>query len=127
MTSTTPRKTKTPPPAVTEAKRKATIPARPVIAHTNLFRAELQASLVKANNALLNADNALSVAADDRDADISMAKQRFEAIRCQLDAERNDILRNIAGIEAALTATEIAKPDAMSNVEPIRQSVEVAA
>lgn len=92
-------------PAVTEAKKRATIPTRPVIQHTNLFRAELQAALRRANGALLNADNALSVAADDRDADMALVSQRFDAIRAQIDAERDDILRNIAGIEAALAAT----------------------
>lgn len=112
-------------PAVTEAKKRATIPTRPVIRHTSLFRAELQAALNRANGALLNADNALSVAADDRDAEISLANQRFDAIRAQIDAERDDILNNIAGIEAALAAT--APKDAGSNVEPIRQPVEVAA
>lgn len=90
---------------VADAKRRASIPSRPVIQHTSLFRAELQAALNRANGALLNADNALSVAADDRDMDISLANQRFDAIREGIDAERIDILRSIAGIEAALAAT----------------------
>jgi len=118
---TTPRKPKTP-PAVTEAKRKATIPSRPVIEHTKLLRAELQAAHIKASNALLSADAALSAAADSRDADIALANQRFDAIRAEVDAERDDILASIKGIEAALAATE-----PKSNVEPIRQPVEVAA
>lgn len=118
MTTRPPRKTK----AVAEAEINATIPSRPVIQHTKLLRAELQAAHIKANNALLSADAALSAAADSRDADIALANQRFDAIREELDAERTDILSSIKGIEAALAATE-----AKSNVEPIRQPVEVAA
>lgn len=94
------------PSAVADAKRRSSIPSRPVIEHTALLRAELQASLNRANGALLHADNALSVAADDRDMDIALANQRFAAIRQGLDAERDDIVRSIAGIEAALAATE---------------------
>lgn len=92
--------------AVVEARKRATIPTRPVIEHSKLFRAELQAALNKANSALLNADSALSVAADDRDTDVTLANQRFDAIRAGLDLERADINRTIGGIEAALKATE---------------------
>ena len=111
-------------PAVTEAKKRATIPTRPVIQHTSLFRAELQAALRRANGALLNADNALSVAADDRDADMALVSQRFDAIRAQIDAERDDILRNIAGIEAALAATS--PKEAEGEVVPLHNDGEAA-
>jgi len=110
-----------PKPAVAEAKRRATIPSRPVIQHTGLLRAELQASLNRANGALLQADSALSVAADDRDMDIALANQRYDAIREGIDAERTDILRSIAGIEAALSATAD-----KANVVPMRSPVEMA-
>ena len=93
------------PSAVAQAKRRASIPSRPVIQHTALLRAELQASLNRATGALLQADSALSVAADDRDMDIALANQRYAAIREGIDAERDDIVRSIAGIEAALAAT----------------------
>jgi len=91
--------------AVEDAQKRATIPTRPVIQHTALLRAELQAALNKATSALLKADNELSVAADDRDTDIALATKRFDAIRLQIDAERNDLHRAITGIEAALQAT----------------------
>ena len=118
MTTRPPRK----PKAVTEAESNATIPSRPVIQHTKLLRAELQVKLNNANGALAVADTALTTAAGERDAAIELASKRFDAIREELDAERTDILGSIKGIEAALAATE-----AKSNVEPIRQPVEVAA
>lgn len=121
--ATSPSKKAAPP--VAEAKRRATIPTRPVIQHTSLFRAELQAALNRANGALLNADAALSVASDDRDMEVALANQRYDAIRGQIDAERSDILKNIAGIEAALAATapvEATKP----NVVPLRAEGEAA-
>lgn len=104
--STRTNKTTAPVTAVKEARKRATVPTRPVIEHSKLFRAELQAALNKATSALLNADSALSVAADDRDTDITLANQRYDAIRLGLDAERADIHRTIGGIEAALKATE---------------------
>ena len=107
-------------PAVKDAAKRAAIPTRPIIGHTNLFRAELQAALSKANNALLSADNALSSAADDRDMAVSLANQKYEAIRVGVDAERSDIILNIEGIEAALVAIN----PAPANVVQISQAAE---
>lgn len=100
------RKTTTMPAAVVAAEKRSSIPKRPVIQHTALFRAELQAALNIVNNEMVQADSALSSAADERDMAISLANQKFDAIRAGLDAERNDILLKTAGIEAALKATE---------------------
>lgn len=134
---TTTRKPKTP-PAVFEASRKATIPSRPVIEHTKLLRANLQVELQAANAALAIADRELANAALERDEaktnnrlehemKDALADQTFDAIRAEVDAGRDDIKLKIAGIEAALAATEPAEPEPKSNVEPIRQPVEVAA
>ena len=106
-------------PAVQEAQKRASIPKRPVIEHTKLFRAELQAALSAANNELMAADSALVSAADDRDMSISLANQKFEAIREGVDADRTDILLKITGIAAALAATAPA-----SNVVPMTAAAE---
>jgi hypothetical protein len=95
--------------AVAEATANATIPSRPVIQHTKLLRAELQVRLSSANGALTTADTALVVAAQDRDAAIELANQRYAAIRAEIDAERDDVLTTIAGLEAALHATKPAE------------------
>ena len=137
MTTRPPRKTKAvAEPAVAEAKRKATIPTRPVIEHTKLLRASLQVALQEKTAALAAADRDLANAASERDEareanrhehemKDALADQRFDAIRTEVDADRTDILSSMTGIEAALAATE--PPQAKSNVEPIRQDVEKAA
>lgn len=113
----TPAKNRTPKPiAVAQAEKQASIPKRQVIQHTQLFRAELQVRLNKANGQLAEADLALANAAADRDAAIELAKQKFDAIRAEVDAERQDIITAITGIEAALTATS-PKADTMAQVE----------
>lgn len=109
-------KTAPKPAAVAEAEKRSSIPKRPVIQHTALFRAELQAALNVANNEMVQADSALSSAADERDMAVALANQKFEAIRAGLDAERADILLKTAGIEAALKATEPAAETAPANV-----------
>ncbi|MGV8950105.1 MAG: hypothetical protein ACOH2M_03305 [Cypionkella sp.] len=114
--------TRKPPPPAKIAEARATIPTRPVIAHTKLFRAEMQVQHQALNNALANVDHALTAAAGERDAAVELANMRFAVIRAELDAERGDVLRNLDGVEAALDATE-----AKTNVEPIRQPIEVAA
>ena len=105
--------------AVQEASKRASIPKRPVIEHTKLFRAELQAALSAANNELMAADSALVSAADDRDMSISLANQKYDAIREGVDADRADILLKITGIAAALAATAPA-----SNVVPMTTAAE---
>ena len=92
-------------PAVAEAKRNATVPKRQAVQHTKLFRAELQVKLSDANGALAVADAALIAIAGERDAAIELANQRYDAFRRELDAERDDIIRSIKGVEAALEAT----------------------
>lgn len=133
--------------AVKDAKERASIPSRPVIEHTKLLRATLQVERKATNDALAAVDLEMEVEAGARDAAIeaadraydlameaafnaregthALANERHNAIRAQLDEERNDLIRKLDGIEAALTATE-AKPTA-SNVEPIRSAVEMAA
>ncbi len=96
---------KTEVPAVIEAKRNATVPKRQVVSHTKILRAELQVKLSDANSALSVADAALIAIAGERDNAVELANQRYEAFRNELDGERNDILRSITGIEAALVAT----------------------
>lgn len=116
-------------PAVTEAKRNATIPKRQVIKHTVLFRAELQVKLRSLNDALASADRDLTNAASERDISLeanrrdheakdALVSQRFDTIRSAVDADRSDILLNIEGVEAALKATE-AKTSETSNVVKI--------
>lgn len=112
----TTRKSPPKPIAVAQAERQASIPKRQVIQHTQLFRAELQVRLNKANGQLAEADLALANAAADRDAAIELAKQKFDAIRAEVDAERQDIITAITGIEAALTATA-PKANTMAQVE----------
>lgn len=110
------------PAAVKEAAKRASIPKRQVIRHTSLFRAELQAALHAANNELLQADAALSSAADDRNTAIDLANQKYEAIRLGIDEERADLHTKIAGIEAALAATApVQVPD---NVVPLKAAGE---
>lgn len=92
--------------AVSAAAAIATIPSRQVIPHTKLFKASLQIAYDAANNALAGADQALAAAAGERDAMIELAKDRYEAIRVELDAERADIKTNLTGIEAAMAAIE---------------------
>ena len=92
-------------PAVVEATRNATIPKRQVVSHTKILRAELQVKLSDANGALAVADSALIAIAGERDGAIELANQRYEAFRHELDAERQDLLRSITGIEAVLEAT----------------------
>lgn len=92
--------------AVVEANRNATVPKRQVVSHTKILRAELQVKLSDANGALAVADSALIAIAGERDGAIELANQRYEVFRRELDAERQDILRSITGIEAALIATE---------------------
>jgi hypothetical protein len=117
-------------PAVQEATKRASIPKRPVIEHTKLFRASLQLELQAANAALAVADRDLTNAAAERDeaeetaqraydASVAFARQRFDTIRTQVDAERDDILREINGIEAAMDATTPA-----SNVVPMTAAAE---
>lgn len=106
-------------PAVEGARQRASIPKRQVIEHTKLFRAELQAALAAANNELMAADSALASAADDRDMAITLANQKFEAIREGVDADRADLLLKIGGIEAALHATAQA-----SNVVPLTSAAQ---
>lgn len=113
---TTPKKAPPKPIAVAQAEKAATLPTRPVIQHTQLFRAELQVRLSKANGQLSEADLALTNAAAARDAAIELANQKYEAIRSELDAERQDIMTELAGIEAALTATA-PKAHTMAQVE----------
>lgn len=108
--------TKKPTP-VAAATKAATIPKRPVIQHTKLLTATLQAELRKAQGALQEADMALSIAAQDRDDAINLANARFDAIREGLDQERVDIIRTIDGIEAGLKAMA---PQA-DNVVPLAQ------
>lgn len=145
MTTRPPRK----PKAVAEAESNATIPSRPVIEHTKLFRAERQIERKAMNDALAAVDHQLETEAGIRDAAIeaadrayelameaahnaregahALATERFNAIRAEKDEERADIIRTLEGIEAALAATAPAKPEAKSNVEPIRQDMERAA
>lgn len=114
--------------AVTEARRRSSIPSRPVIEHTALLRAELQAQRSVTLDALASADMGLEVEAGIRDAaaeaaeraydlaltaasnvrsnSMAIATERFRAARAELDAERADIIRAMEGIEAALAATE---------------------
>ena len=112
----TTRKTPSKPAAVAAAEKKASIPKRPVIQHTKLFRAELQVALREKNAALAVADRDLAIAASERDealeanrreyeAKDALAVERFKVIRAEVDADRDDILRTIAGIEKALEAT----------------------
>lgn len=96
---TTPKKSPPKTIAVAQAEKAAAVPKRPVISHTGLLRATLQTELRKAQGALQEADMALTLAAEERD-----------------DAERNDIIMSIEGIEAALTATT-PKADTMAQVE----------
>jgi hypothetical protein len=111
----TTRKPKTTNP-VTQATKAATIPKRQVIKHTALFRAELQVKLRSLNDALAAADRDLTNAASERDVSLeanrrdheakdALATQRYETIRSEVDEDRNDILLNIEGVEAALAAT----------------------
>ena len=114
MTAT--RETTPKPIAVAQAEKQASIPKRQVIQHTQLFRAELQVRLNKANGQLAEADLALANAEADRDAAIELANQKYDAIRAEVDAERQDIITAITGIETALTATS-PKADTMAQVE----------
>lgn len=100
----TARKSPPQPLAVARAEEKAKLPTRPVIEHTKLFRAHLQMEHSKANAALSEADLALANAASERDSLIELAKQKFDAIRAQLDSERHDIITTLTGIEAAMKA-----------------------
>jgi hypothetical protein len=141
---TTPRKTSTRAPklelnqVVETAKERATIPTKPVVEHTKLFRASLQLELSAANNTLAGVDLALQIAASTRDEAVeaaenayesavkaaesayrlalntateakegalSFARERFNAIRFEVDLERNDLVTKIEGLEAALKAT----------------------
>lgn len=102
---------------VAAAAKAATIPKRPVIQHTKLLTATLQAELRKAQGALQEADMALSIAAQDRDDAINLANARFDAIREGLDQERVDIIRTIDGIEAGLKAMS----SQADNVVPLAQ------
>src|SRR5690606_39114983 len=70
---------------------------------------------------------AMEAAHNAREGAQALAKERFNVIRAEKDEERADIIRTLDGIEAALAATAPAKPEAKSNVEPIRQDVEKAA
>ena len=106
--------TKKPAPVTTAAKG-ASIPKRPVIQHTKLLTATLQAEHRKAQGALQEADMALSLAAQERDDAINLANAKFEAIREGLDAERRDIITSIDMLESALKASA---PKA-DNVVPI--------
>lgn len=108
---------KTKPAPVTTAVKSASIPKRPVIQHTKLLTATLQAELRKASGALQEADMSLSLAAQERDDAISLANGRFDLIRQGLDAERADIISAMDGLEAALKSMA-SKPD---NVVSIAQ------
>ena len=134
-------------PAVKGAIASASIPSRPVIEHTKLLRATLQVERKATNDALALVDLemqteagicdaaleaagrayelAIAAASNALQGAVAIANERHNAIRAQLDEERNDLIRKLDGIEAALTATE-AKP-AASNVEHIRQPMEQAA
>lgn len=96
------RKSPTKPAPVAQAEKQASIPKRPVIQHTKLLTATLQAELRKAQGALQEADMALSIAAQDRDDAISLAKAKYDAIREGMDLERENIITCIDGLEAAL-------------------------
>ena len=113
---TTPKKSPPKPTAVAQAEKAAAVPKRPVITHTGLLRATLQAELRKAQGELQQADIALTLAAEERDDAIAFANQKYDAIRAEVDAERQDIITAITGIEAALTATS-PKADTMAQVE----------
>lgn len=126
-----PRSSTATPPAVQEAAKRATIPSRPVIQHTSLFRATLQQLRSKATDALASADMALTAAASERDHEMDAAKRaydaacsvaasRFEAIRSELDAERADCICELDGIDAAMSVTA----PAAANVVQISQAAE---
>lgn len=102
--------------AVADAKRRASIPSRPVIQHTKLLRAELHLALQAMTAALAADDRDLANAAGERDetmeanrreyeAKDALAVERFRAIRSGIDANRADVIRAMEGIEAALAAT----------------------
>lgn len=131
-------KTTTPVDPVEAAAKRATIPTRPVIEHTKLFRAELQVQMAAVNCALDQVEHTLATAAGERDAAIEaadgaydlamaaagktrkgaveLASQRFDAIRANLDKEQADLRHKKDGIEAALERT--AEPKAETRSEP---------
>lgn len=129
---------------VAEAKKRASVPVRPVIQSTKLFRANLQIERQTANDALAAVDHALETEAGIRDAAVeaadktyelaleaarnaregatALAVERFNVVRSELDAERSDIIRVLDGVEAALAATQSDTPP--GNVTQLREAAE---
>jgi hypothetical protein len=56
-------------------------------------------------NAASERDVSLEANRRDHEAKDALATQRYETIRSEVDEDRNDILLNIEGVEAALAAT----------------------
>lgn len=121
MTTKTATKTKPVPAVVKAAKARATIPTRPVIDRTKLFRAEMQVELQAHTSALANVDHAITAADCDCDAAIELAQQRRLIIQSELALERDDLVMVIEGINAGLERTAQRDPAPASNVTAITQ------
>lgn len=121
-------KTTTPVDPVEAAAKRATIPTRPVIEHTKLFRASLQVQQSAATDALSLVDRDLVHAADTRAEEMeaanraygmamALADQKYDAIRTELDAERVAIISVIDSIDAALAKLDPAPADESNVVQ----------
>lgn len=139
-------KTTTPVDPVEAAAKRATIPTRPVIEHTKLFRAELVIlqqtallDLAQVDHVLMTAvdecetaqvaaaraeELAIAAAAKARKGADELATQRLSAIRKGADKERADIIRKLDAIERALN--EPAPAEQADETEP-NNVVQIAA
>lgn len=130
----------TPVDPVEAAAKRATIPTRPVIEHTKLFRAELLLAQSAANSELEQADHIIVTAVEEKNAAQNaaaiaeqiaieaantarrgadaLATQRFNTIRSEIEKERNDIICKLDSIEAALKSIADAEPKAETRSEP---------